>query len=88
MVADVVLPDGRVLNRELVRSGNARWYWKYDRADAETKALEAHAPLQAPVLIYCQLATSPGKEKDDRLLPFRSPELLFQVMNTFGDCPH
>jgi micrococcal nuclease len=43
IVADIVLPDGRVLNKELVRSGNAWWYWKYDRADAELEALEEHA---------------------------------------------
>jgi len=43
VVADIVLPDGRVLNKELVRSGNAWWYWKYDRADTELEALEAHA---------------------------------------------
>lgn len=43
MVADIVLPDGRMLNKELVRSGNAWWYSQYDRDDAELKALEADA---------------------------------------------
>ena len=43
MVADIVLPDGRVLNKELVRSANAWWYSQYDRNDAELEALEAHA---------------------------------------------
>jgi len=43
MVADIVLADGRVLNKELVRSGNAWWYSQYDRNDAELAALEAHA---------------------------------------------
>lgn len=41
-VADVVLADGRSLNRELVRAGYAWWYRRYsnDRTLAE---LEAHA---------------------------------------------
>jgi micrococcal nuclease len=43
IVADIVLPDGRMLNKELVRSGSAWWYSKYDRADTELEALEAHA---------------------------------------------
>ena len=32
-----------MLNKELVRSGNAWWYSHYDRNDAELEALEAHA---------------------------------------------
>ena len=43
MVADIVLPDGRMLNKELVRSGDAWWYSQYDRNDAELQILEAHA---------------------------------------------
>ena len=43
VVADIVLPDGRVLNKELVRSGNPWWYSQYDRNDAERQTLEAHA---------------------------------------------
>jgi endonuclease YncB( thermonuclease family) len=43
MVADIVLPDGRMLNNELVGSGNAWWYSQYDRDDADLKALEADA---------------------------------------------
>jgi endonuclease YncB( thermonuclease family) len=43
MVADIVLPDGRVLNKELMRSGNAWWYSQYDRNDAELRTLEARA---------------------------------------------
>ena len=45
MVADIVLPDGRVLNKELVRSGNAWWFQQYDRNDADLQALEADAIL-------------------------------------------
>ncbi|MBP7866199.1 MAG: thermonuclease family protein [Acidobacteria bacterium] len=41
-VADVVLPDGRVLNRELVRAGMAVWYRKY-ADDPELERLEREA---------------------------------------------
>ncbi len=34
-VGEVLLPDGRSLNRELVKAGFAWWYWKY-APDGET----------------------------------------------------
>jgi endonuclease YncB( thermonuclease family) len=43
MVADIVLPDGTVLNKELVRAGYAWWYSRYDPGDAEMQTLEADA---------------------------------------------
>ena len=43
IVADIVLSDGRMLNQELVRSGNAWWYSQYAPGDADLKALEADA---------------------------------------------
>ncbi|MDA2912172.1 thermonuclease family protein, partial [Nitrospiraceae bacterium AH_259_D15_M11_P09] len=36
-VGEVLLPDGRSLNRELVRAGFAWWYWRY-APDDETLA--------------------------------------------------
>lgn len=30
-LGDVTLPDGRILNQELVRAGLAWWYWKYSQ---------------------------------------------------------
>jgi micrococcal nuclease len=42
-VANVTLPDGRMLNRELVRQGMAWWYRKYAPNDAELANLEAKA---------------------------------------------
>jgi endonuclease YncB( thermonuclease family) len=41
-VADVLLPDGRSLSRELVRAGFAWWYRRYSD-DRELAALEAQA---------------------------------------------
>ena len=42
VLAEVVLPDGRSLNRELVRSGYAWWFRRYSR-DPVLAALEAEA---------------------------------------------
>jgi hypothetical protein len=42
-VAEVVLPDGRDLGRELVRAGLAWWYRKYAPGDYELARLEAEA---------------------------------------------
>ena len=40
-VAEVVLPDGRLLNQELVRAGFAWWYSKYAPNDARLKELDS-----------------------------------------------
>jgi len=42
-VAEVILPDGRSLNREMVRSGLAWWYRQYAPADRQLAALESEA---------------------------------------------
>jgi micrococcal nuclease len=42
-IADVTLPDGTVLNQELVRLGLAWWYRKYAPNDNRLAALEADA---------------------------------------------
>jgi endonuclease YncB( thermonuclease family) len=42
-VADVILPDGRSLGRELVGAGMAWWYRAYAPADGEPARLEAEA---------------------------------------------
>jgi micrococcal nuclease len=51
-VAEIMLPDGRNLNRELVRVGLAWWYQRYARheavlADLEAEARAAHRGLWA-----------------------------------------
>jgi endonuclease YncB( thermonuclease family) len=42
-VAEVILPDGRSLNREMVRQGMAWWYRHYAPDDAELAKLEKEA---------------------------------------------
>jgi endonuclease YncB( thermonuclease family) len=42
-VAEIILPDGRNLNQEIVRAGFAWWYVKYACHDAELERLEAEA---------------------------------------------
>jgi micrococcal nuclease len=43
IVAEIALPDGRDLSRELVKYGQAWWYAKYDPEDSEMQNLEASA---------------------------------------------
>ncbi len=42
-VAEIVLPDRRSLNRELVKAGLAWWYSRYARDDRELERLQAEA---------------------------------------------
>ena len=42
-VAEVILPDGKSLNRELVGQGLAWWYSKYAPGDRELERLESEA---------------------------------------------
>jgi endonuclease YncB( thermonuclease family) len=42
-IGDVRLPDGNEVNSELVRSGLAWWYRKYDPVDTKLEQLEAEA---------------------------------------------
>ena len=42
-VGDVILPDGRVLNRELVAAGLAWWYRRYAPHDGTLERLEEEA---------------------------------------------
>ncbi len=42
-VGEVILPDGRNLNRELVRAGLAWWYRQYARGDQDLARLETDA---------------------------------------------
>ena len=42
-VADVITPDGKSMNREMVRQGMAWWYRQYAPADQELAGLEAEA---------------------------------------------
>ncbi len=42
-IADVILPDGRSLNRELVKAGFAWWYWRYAPDDETLAQLEREA---------------------------------------------
>ncbi len=43
MIADVILPDGTSLNRELVKAGMAWWYRKYAPSNWLLKELESDA---------------------------------------------
>src|SRR5262245_60417944 len=57
-VADVILSDGRSLNRELVRAGYAWWYRRYSK-DLSLSELEAQARLARAGLWADQQPTPP-----------------------------
>jgi micrococcal nuclease len=57
-VADVILADGRSLNRELVRAGYAWWYRRYSQ-DLSLSELEAQARLARSGLWADQQPTPP-----------------------------
>jgi hypothetical protein len=42
-LAEIILPDGRNLNRELVRAGLAWWYQRYARRETVLQDLEQEA---------------------------------------------
>jgi endonuclease YncB( thermonuclease family) len=43
VVCDVLLPDGRVLNHEIIRAGHGWWYERYAPLSKELRLLEAEA---------------------------------------------
>jgi endonuclease YncB( thermonuclease family) len=43
LIADVVLPDGKLLNHEIVRAGLAWWYEKYAPYDRDLQRLQEEA---------------------------------------------
>jgi micrococcal nuclease len=43
IVAEITLPDGKMLNHELVKAGLAWWYRRYARSDSELHRLETEA---------------------------------------------
>jgi hypothetical protein len=43
VVAEIILPDGRNLNHEIVRAGFAWWYRAYARGDGDLERLEREA---------------------------------------------
>lgn len=43
ILADVALADGRILNQELVKSGLAWWYQKFDKNDSQMAGFESDA---------------------------------------------
>lgn len=44
-VAEIILPDGRNLNREILRAGFAWWYRQFAKHDTELEQLESEAKM-------------------------------------------
>jgi endonuclease YncB( thermonuclease family) len=78
-VADVILPDGRILNRELVRRGVAWWYRRYAPHDTSLARLEAEARAARVGLWSQPDPTPPWDWRRDRRTTL-SPELAGMVI--------
>jgi endonuclease YncB( thermonuclease family) len=78
-VADVILPDGRILNHELVRRGVAWWYRKYAPHDTSLARLEAEARAARIGLWSQSDPTAPWDWRRSRK-PTLSPELAGMVI--------
>jgi endonuclease YncB( thermonuclease family) len=68
-VAEIILPDGRNLNRELVRAGLAWWYQRYARHDAVLAELEVEARAPQRGLWADKNPIPPWKFRRPRLRP-------------------
>jgi endonuclease YncB( thermonuclease family) len=66
LVAEVILPDGRSLNHELVRAGMAWWYRQYARSDATLAQLEAAAKAAKRGLWSDPHAVAPWEWRKER----------------------
>ena len=62
-LADIILPDGKSLNRELVRSGFAWWYKKYSKDESLGK-LEAEARAAKRGLWGDEMAVPPWEWRE------------------------
>ncbi len=71
-VADVILPDGRTLNHELVRRGVAWWYRRFAPNDSTLSILEAEA-RSAGKGLWSQANPVPPWEWSQRTKSLRVP---------------
>src|SRR5262249_22276316 len=68
-VADVILPDGRSLNRELVAGGMAWWFKKYAPDDRDLQRAEADARQAGRGLWSQPNPTPPWDWRGGRAMP-------------------
>lgn len=73
ILADVILPDGRVLNRELVRAGLAWWYREYAPEARELEVLEREAQTARRGLWADPHATPPWEFRRRRASATQAP---------------
>jgi endonuclease YncB( thermonuclease family) len=81
IVADVILPDGRTLNRELVRRGVAWWYRKYAPNDPSLSGLESEARA-ARVGLWSQPNPTPPWDWRSSSKATLPPELAGKVIGS------
>jgi len=78
-VAEIVLPDQRILNQELVRQGYAWWYRKYAPNDRLLSKLETDARA-ARVGLWAQPDPTPPWEWRRAAKPVLPPEMAGKVI--------
>jgi endonuclease YncB( thermonuclease family) len=94
IVADVILPDGRILNHELVRRGVAWWYRRYAPHDTSLARLETEARA-ARIGVWSQRDPTPPWDWRRSSKATLAPELAGKVIGNERsriyhkpDCPN
>ena len=85
LIADVVLPDGTMLNHELIKEGFAWWFFRYS-TDATLKALETEArdakkglwadPIPIPPWVFRKIQRKQVPDMSDFQYPGTIPSSL------------
>jgi len=70
-VAEIILPDGRNLNRELVRAGPAWWYQRYARHETILDELEVESRPAGRGLLADKSPVPPWEFRKPRATPAR-----------------
>jgi endonuclease YncB( thermonuclease family) len=70
VVGEVMLPDGRSLNRELVRAGLAWWYRQFAKHDGELERVESEAQRARRGLWSDPRAMAPWEWRRARRAPY------------------
>jgi micrococcal nuclease len=73
-IADVILPDGRILNYEIVKAGFAWWFRRYAEKNATLEGLEAEARKAKRGLWVLRDPVPPWEFRKSKPLAYRETE--------------
>jgi hypothetical protein len=87
-VAEIILPDGRNLNQELVRAGLAWWYQQYARRETVLRDLEqeARAAKRGCGASRIRWRLGSGGRRHPRLVSYRVRGIIEVVTDCHGFC--